>query len=294
MDRDQPRTTFVIATRNRAAELRSTLGRLLDTTSCPIIVVDNGSGDDTVDMVHGIAQSESSRVKLIALRRNLGAAARNIGVAACITPYVAFCDDDSWWEASAPEIAADLFDSHPTLALLAGQTTVWPSGRRDSFSDELAASPLGHKSGTPGPSILGFQCCSAMVRASAFTGAGGFSRLLHIYGEETLLALDLAAGGWEICYCPELKAFHHPSKVRGTSSARDARVLRNEFLTACMRRPVDHCYAALRPLIRSAATDSAHAKAVAEGLIRLPAALARRRRLPEDVERRIRLLESHG
>ncbi|MCW2653294.1 MAG: Transferase [Mycobacterium sp.] len=286
--------SFVIATRDRAQGLGHTLARLLETTPCPIIVVDNDSGDHSRDAVGTLARThpQGSRLRLVALTRNRGAVARNVGVATCDTPYVAFCDDDSWWAPESARIGTELFDRHPTVAVLAAQTVVWPSGRRDPFSDVLASSALGRKPAMPGPSVLGFQSCSAMVRASAFLAAGGFSTVLHFRGEEQLLALDLAAAGWELCYCPELVAFHEPSPVRAAAAAQDARVLRNDFLTCLMRRPPDRCVATARELLLAAAADSAHARAAAEALVRLPIALGRRRRLPEELERKVRQLEA--
>jgi hypothetical protein len=59
-----------------------------------------------------------------------------------------------------------------------------------------------------------------------------------------------------------------------------------------MRRPRDRCMAALRELMRAAAKDFAHARAAAEALIRLPAALGRRRTLSDELERQVRLLEA--
>lgn len=288
------RMSFVIATRDRAEGLRQTLARLLDTTPCPITVVDNNSHDHTREVVHSFAGADprGGRVKLVALSRNRGAVARNVGVAACATPYVAFCDDDSWWAADAPRIGAELFDRHRSVAVLAAQTVVWPAGRRDPFSDVLASSPLGRRRGMPGPAVLGFQSCSAMVRASAFLAAGGFSPVLHFRGEEQLLALDLAAAGWELCYCPELIAFHQPSPVRAAPAAQKARVLRNDFLTCLMRRPADRCVSTLRLLLLAATGDCAHARAVAEALVRLPVALGRRRRLSADLEHKVRQLEA--
>jgi GT2 family glycosyltransferase len=207
---------------------------------------------------------------------------------------VAFCDDDSWWSPEAPAIAEQLFDRHPTLALLAAQTVVWPEGRRDPLSDELANSLLGQAAGLPGPSVLGFQSCSAIVRRSAFRELGGFSPVLHFRGEEQLLALDLAAAGWDLCYYPGLHAYHRPSANRASAPAQRARVLRNEFLTSCMRRPPGTCATASRALLREALRDPAYVRATAEALVRIPKALRLRRRLSDELERKVRLLESAG
>ncbi len=85
-------TTVVIATRNRADELAGTLRELSAMDSPPpVIVLDNGSADHTAEVAASFDQ-----VRVIRSPRNHGAAARNQGVIAAQTPYVAFSDDDSW------------------------------------------------------------------------------------------------------------------------------------------------------------------------------------------------------
>jgi GT2 family glycosyltransferase len=285
------RTSFVIASRDRSPELAVVVERLLDTTSCPIILVDNASEDDSVDVAGRLAARSAGRVKVIALTENRGAVGRNVGVDSCTTPFVAFCDDDSWWNADATSIAEEVFDKHPTVALLAARTVVWPQQRDDPVVELLAASPLGHDPALPGPSILGFLACSAMVRKDAFEAVGGFSPILHFRGEERLLSWDLAANGWDLCFCPQLVAHHHPSIVRATSSSQRARSTRNDALTAWLRRPVRECVTAGAALVRAAAADAAHARALGEALRLLPAVLRERRRLPADVEASLALFE---
>ncbi|WP_422749112.1 glycosyltransferase family 2 protein [Mycobacterium sp. WMMD1722] len=290
--KDAPRTTFVIASRNRADELTSVVERLLDTTGCPVVVVDNDSRDDSAVAVRRIADSAADRVQLIELTTNRGAAGRNVGVAAARTPYVAFCDDDSWWQPDAPRIAEHTFDAYPSVGLLAARTIVLPRNEEDEFSTMLAGSPLGRHPHLPGPSILGFMSCAAIVRKAAFQAAGGFSDLLHFRGEEMLLAVDMAALGWQLCYLPSLVAVHQPSQVRATTAAQDARVLRNDVLTTWLRRPAGHCLRAAATLLGSTARDAEHARAAGEAVIRLPQVLGRRRRLPDRVENALAVLES--
>ncbi|ORB73261.1 glycosyltransferase family 2 protein [Mycobacterium scrofulaceum] len=288
----KPLTSFVIATRDRADELSAVLDRLLDTSACPIVVVDNASRDDSVRAATRIAARSAGRVTVVPLNRNEGAVARNVGVARCGTPYAAFCDDDSWWAPDATSIAEEVFERCDSVAVLAARTVLWPQRRDDPFVGRLAGSPLGWDPVLPGPSILGFQACSAVVRKSAFEAVGGFSPILHFRGEESLLAWDLAAAGWQLCFCPALVAYHQPSETRSSSSAQRAREVRNAMLTACLRRPASRCARAGAALAWAAARDTAHAKALLEALAALPVALRQRRRLPDDVERSLRILES--
>lgn len=287
-----PRTTFVIASRDRAGELATVVERLLDTTPCPIVVVDNDSRDNSVEVVTDIASRAGGRVTVVELDTNEGAVGRNAGVAASRTPYVAFCDDDSWWQPDAPRLAEDAFDAYPMVGLLAARTIVLPRNQEDAFSTMLAESPLGHRPHLPGPSIMGFMSCAAIVRKAAFEAAGGFSRILHFRGEEMLLAVDMATLGWELCYYPALVAMHQPSQIRATTSTQAARVMRNDVLTTWLRRPAGHCLRATATLVAAGARDADHAKAAGEAVRRLPAVLAERRRLPDRIERALAVLAS--
>jgi GT2 family glycosyltransferase len=284
------RTTVVIATRNRCAELLRTLGKLAGLCPRPpIVVVDNGSTDATAAAVDAAA-GQLGDIRLIRLPRNEGAAARNVGVAQARTPYVAFADDDSWWAADALPTAERILDEHPRVGLLAARTLVGAEEHGDPVSEQMSASPLGHDPGLPGPSVLGFLACSAIVRRTAFLDAGGFSRLLHFGGEEELLAYDLAALGWHLCYVDSVRAHHHPSLVRDDRLSRDVRQLRNETLVTWMRRPAPVAVRAGVDLLVRTLRYPPAGLAAAAALARLPVALARRHRLPDDVERRIRML----
>ncbi len=241
--------------------------------------MDNGSSDDTATRVH----EDFPEVRLVRLPENVGMAARNLGVEAADTPYVAFCDDDSWWAQGSLSQAEVLFDAYPRVGLVAATTLVGPECRRDPVCEAMAHSPLGTAPDLPGPRVLGFLACSAVVRRSAFLDAGGFNPLLHFGAEEKLLAYDLAARGWELCYVDRLYAHHHPSATRPSASWRRRIERRNNVLITWMRRPLGDC-------ARTAGTLVRDPLAAAGALRRLPRALADRRPLPDHVEQRIREL----
>jgi len=280
--------TVVVATRNRREELHRTLrmlGRLRPRP--PVVVVDNASTDGTADSVRDLFPE----VQVVTLARNVGAAARNVGVSLARTPYAAFCDDDSWWEPGALERAADAFDAHPRLGLVAASVRVGEEGRPDPLNEQLARG-LGTVPGLPGPRVLGFMACAAVVRVAAFEEVGGFNPLLFFAGEETLLALDLAAAGWEPCHLPEVWACHHPSVRRPPGPWRRRLEQRNAVLTMWLRRPVPRALAATADLARRARADAPARAALADVLRALPRVLAARRRLPPSVEGDLRVLEA--
>lgn len=285
---DDQDVTVVIATRDRPAELARTLDRLsAQRPAPPVVVVDNGSGTGT-----GWLSDHPCRPEVVALPRNLGGAARTVGARRARTPYVGFCDDDSWWEPGALGRAADLFARHPALGLIAGRTLVHPGGRPDPLNDLLAGSPLPRRHpGLPGIPVLGCLACASVVRRSAFLAAGGFHALLMIGGEEALLCYDLAAAGWAVRYLPELVAHHQPSSHRPPPRSRQAVERRNQELVRWMRRPLPVAGAGTWELLRSTPRDPVARAALLGLLRRLPAGLAGRRRLPARVEQDIRLLE---
>ncbi|WP_263247659.1 glycosyltransferase family 2 protein [Saccharopolyspora rosea] len=286
------RTTVVIATRNRCGELLRTLDRLHRLRPVPpIVVVDNASRDDTPRAV----RAAHPDVRLITAPRNLGAIARNLGVLCSRTPYIAFSDDDSWWAPGALRRAEAVLDACPHVALVAAKTLVSQENRPDPVNALMACSPLRTADGLPGPRILGFTACAAVVRRAAFQQTRGFDRTVFFGGEERLLSYDLAAAGWDLVYVDDVVAHHHPSPARTSATTRRALELRNDVLIAWMRRPPDLALSRTGRLARDAVGDAPSRRALAAALCRLPRALARRRRLPSPVEHEVSLLEhAHG
>jgi GT2 family glycosyltransferase len=273
--------SIVIATRDRRRELLHTLARLATLDGAPpVIVVDNASSDGTPEAV----RAEHPDVALVTLDHNLAAAARTVGARHAATPYVAFSDDDSWWASGALERAQAHFARTPRMALLAARILVGAEERLDPTCVAMAASPLQDGNGLPGPPILGFVACGAVVRRAAFLAAGGFSERLGIGCEESLLALDLAAAGWSLAYADDVVAHHHP--VPGPRPGRDALLLRNELLVTWLRRPARVAAAATARALRRG-----HVPAVAAAARALPWVLLERRVLPAGVEQAVRRLE---
>ena len=224
---------MVVATYNRREELLRTLGELRRLPERPeVVVVDNGSSDGTA----AAGRDRFPSVELVDAPPGGGPASRNLGVARTRTPYVAFADDDSWCAAGSLNRAADLFDHHPRLGLIAASILVGPDRRVDPVCAEMAASRLAPDPDLPGVPVLGFLACAAIVRREAFSTVGGFHPLTRFGGEETLLAMDLTAQGWGLAYVDDLVAFHHPSPVRN-ADARRASELWNRLLRAWLRFP---------------------------------------------------------
>jgi N-acetylglucosaminyl-diphospho-decaprenol L-rhamnosyltransferase len=281
------RVGVAIAPRERREALEGVLERLLALPERPpVVVADNGSADGTPAAI----RARFPQVEVLELRENRGAAARNAAVAALGTPYVAFSDDDSWWAAGALARAAEVLDAHPRLGLLAARILVGPDEELDPVCALMARSPLPAAPDAAGPAVLGFVACGAVVRREAFEHVGGFDERYGIGGEETPLALDLAAAGWQLAYVDSVVAHHHPADD-GARPGRRAAMLRNEMWSAWSRRPAG---AAMRRTAGLIARNGArrHTAAGVAQAVRGAAWVARERRvLPADVEHALRVLE---
>jgi GT2 family glycosyltransferase len=281
------RVCVVALTYNRREELLRTLDFLLDLPEKPeIVVVDNASTDGTAEAM----RSGFPQIKHIRLDTNLGAAARNLGVRNSRRPYIAFCDDDTWWGPGSLRKGADLLDAYPKLALMTARVLVGPEQRLDPTCAEMARSPLPAETPLPGPSILGFLAGASIVRRSAFLQSGGFDPKFFLGGEEELLAIDLESEGWFLAYVEALTAYHRPSRLRNADSRR-AMQLRNALWVIWLRRPLGRGLTATFSLLVRSLRDPIARRAAVSALAALPWAMRRRKAIPSRVERRLRLLE---
>jgi GT2 family glycosyltransferase len=282
-----PRVAVVVITHQRRDELLSALARLLALPEQPhVVVVDNGSTDGSADAV----RTRFPQVELVASPENLGAVGRNVGVGLLDTPYVAFCDDDTWWEPGSLRAAADVLDAHPRLAVVTARILVEPGGTEDPIVPELRNSPVRGAGWLPGPALGSFLAGASVVRREAFLGVGGFSERLWLGGEEELMAGDLAAAGWELCYLADLTVHHRASRARDPHRRRQDGI-RNTLWTTWLRRPLRPALRRTVRLLRDVPRDRVTGRALLEAVRGVPWVLRERRVLPPHAEARFAALE---
>ena len=282
-----PRVAVVVISHQRRDELLLALSRLRQLPERPhVVVVDNGSTDGTADAV----RAHDPWVELIASPTNLGAVGRNLGVARLDTPYVAFCDDDTWWEPGSLRTAADALDAHPRLAVVTARILVEPGGTEDPIVPELRDSPVRGADWLPGPALGSFLAGASVLRREAFEQVGGFCERLWLGGEEELMAGDLAARGWELCYLPQITVHHQASRARDPHKRR-ADGIRNTLWTTWLRRPLRPALRRTLHLLRTVPRDRVTLRGLAAAVRGVPWVLRERQVLPPHAEERFAALE---
>ena len=95
-----------------------------------VLLVEDGSGDDTVETLHRIAAIHGADwVKVIVLPANGGPSrARNTGWQQAQQPYIAFLDADDSWGPRKLELQMAALQADPAIALIAHRMLVRPRG----------------------------------------------------------------------------------------------------------------------------------------------------------------------
>jgi GT2 family glycosyltransferase len=202
----EPRVSAVVATRDRPIRLAALLHALrrqtLPADEFEIVVVDEGSGSETRELLEDARGQGDLRLRLVRHERPRGpGAARNAGWQAARGSLIAFTDDDcrptpGWLEAG---LAAH---ARAPKAVVQGQTEPDPAerGRRGAFTRTLEVRQAGP----------GYETCNIFYRRELLQALGGFDEGFGLRpgGEDTDLAWRAIELGRPIAFCPEALVYH--------------------------------------------------------------------------------------
>lgn len=110
--------SVVIPTYNRASFLKHSIGSVLEQTHAiqEIIVVDDGSTDNSKDIVESLARHKP--IKYIYQENKGISSARNAGIVASSGDYIAFLDSDDAWLPTKIEKQLETFKNNSSLGLV--------------------------------------------------------------------------------------------------------------------------------------------------------------------------------
>ncbi|MEA2454206.1 MAG: hypothetical protein QOI45_468 [Thermoleophilaceae bacterium] len=189
MTQATPTVSAVVTTYNYARFLPDAIDSVL-AQSYPhleIVVVDDGSTDETADVVRLYA---ARGVRYVA-RSHAGAGrARNTGLEVTSSPLVAFLDADDAWLPDRVEAGIAHLARHPELALVAAHAFACDEQLRPTAVVPAATRENGHMLEALLVDNVVLNPSSVLVRRAAIEAAGGFSEIP--FGEDWDTWIEIA------------------------------------------------------------------------------------------------------
>lgn len=200
-----------------------------------VVVVDNGSGDGSPEMVRASFPS----IRLLALGENRGfAAANNLAIRETDSRYLLFLNPDTEVLGDAPAALQRFLEEHPRAGAAGGQLLnpdltfqhacfrfpTLPMSLFDVFplNHRLVNSRLNGRyprSWYVRPFPIDHPLGASMiVRREVVESLGGFDEGYFMYCEEVDWCLRMRQAGWEVWYTPAAQIIHHGAASTGQSA----------------------------------------------------------------------------
>lgn len=204
-----PGVTIVIAARNAGQTIDGCLSSIrgLDYPEVEVIVVDDGSSDDTV------ARARAAGVTVLETGGRCPSVARNMGVARARHDIVAFTDSDCVVTPGWLKGLVDVLRRRKAASAGGPQTNVFPEGAgndsRDMdafFSLASVVSDYARQDAVEREVDHNASCNSAYIK-HAFLEAGGFTEDMYP-GEDVDLDFKLRRLGYRCWYAPTARVHH--------------------------------------------------------------------------------------
>ena len=195
--------TAILVAYNSDAVIAEALASL--PLSCPAIVVDNASSDDSV------ALAERCGATLVRLQANAGfGVANNAGWQATTTPYVLFLNPDARLRPGCLDALLSAAERHPDAALVV-PTLIKTNGERfEKWSSPICAPAFRsrHNAENGVRSIAFASGAVILARRAVLQKLGGFDPAIFLYFEDDDLSRRVLDAGHRILHVPEAVAEH--------------------------------------------------------------------------------------
>ena len=221
MEESPPAVSVVCSTFQRAQKLAPFFAALeaqtLDPDTFEVVIVDDGSKDDTGAVLEQLAANSKLRTRIVSFDENQGRArGRNAGWRAATAPVVAFTDDDcapepQWLEAGLKAVA------QTNATVVVGRTDPNPAQLHNTGAFSRTQR-VNESSGT-----RYFHTCNIFYRRDALEELGGFDIGFRFKGgEDTDLGWRLLERGGTVAFADDAVVLHDVSKSSYRAALREA------------------------------------------------------------------------
>ena len=212
-----PTLSVVVPAYNARSRLPACLGSLYR-QSYPreryeVIVVDDGSRDDTAEQARLLGRRWAGTLKVIRQANGGPARARNAGVRAASGEIVAFLDADC---VADPDWLAELVAVLATSAADAVGGPIWNHAYRDPVSRFLTASRFYRHRARHGQ-VEYLVTANLAMRRETFEALGGFHEATGTWSEDADLSFRMTKEGYSLLLASRgrVRHFGSPTTVRG-------------------------------------------------------------------------------
>ncbi len=189
-----------------------------------IIVIDNGSSDDSLRAIQEFLalSSSSTAAKLIPLKSNTGFSGGNIeGMKYARGEYIALLNNDTEPDRLWLEELVKAMNTHPEAGICASKMLVYGTGIIDSAGDGFSTLLKGFKHGEGEEAerysvqkyVFGACAGAALYRRSMIEDIGFLDENFFLIHEDTDLNFRAQLYGWKVVYVPTAVVGH---KVRSS------------------------------------------------------------------------------
>ncbi|MDR3702062.1 MAG: glycosyltransferase family 2 protein [Candidatus Sulfopaludibacter sp.] len=231
--------------------LRSLSSELANVAGSRAVVVDNGSGDDSVERLRQaiMAHGWDAWVELVTLSRNLGFTGGNNRIVrtamASLDPpqYVLLLNADTLTTADAISRLVRFMDEHPRAGI-AGTRLEFADGRPQgspfrfpSMASEfdrglgigVISRWLANRAGSPAKPLTAHEVdwvagASMIIRREVIDTLGLLDERFFAYFEDTDYCLNARRAGWSTWYVPESLIIHFEGSSSGIGSEKKGRL----------------------------------------------------------------------
>jgi len=213
--------SVIIPTYNRKDQLEKCLCSLFNQNypndKYEIIVVDDGSTDETEEMITELIKNTPCTLKYLNQENKGASAARNLGIENSNSDYICFVDSDICLDTSCLEVLISAIQRNsaagamgPVVYFKNEPEKIWCAGARIKLT---TARPLFGENvyrwkSNEDVSVDYLPSCVLLTSKEVIEKVGGFDEVYRIYYEDVDWCLRVKNNGYKILLVPDAKAWH--------------------------------------------------------------------------------------